>query len=80
MGGIAMIFLLPFDEDVLGWGHRAATTCLAISAASVGVGFFSFEPSVVPSGFVGSLSAIPAMSFGNQGSIWITFFGYLFQS
>lgn len=39
-GGIAVLLLLPFDVDASGWGRRAATTCLAISAGNVGVEFF----------------------------------------
>lgn len=76
--GIAMLFRLPFDEDASGWGRRAATTCLAISAARGGV-WLSFELSVLLSGFVG-LSAISAL-FGIQGSINMDHsFGCLFQS
>jgi ABC-type Fe3+ transport system permease subunit len=77
-----MLSLLPFDEDASGWGHRAATTCFAIPAASAGVGFFSsFGSPGFPPEPVGLSSANSAKSVGNQG--WIetdNFFGCLFQS
>lgn len=42
VGVVAMLLLLPFNEEAsLVRGHRAATICFAISAASSGVESFS---------------------------------------
>ena len=75
-GGIAVLLFLPFNVDVSGWGHRAPTTCLAISAGSVGVGIFSFsfEPSAVPSGLLGCLQPFQQRCLGARArSTQITF-------
>ena len=85
VGAVTMLILLPFDEEASpgGGGHRAATMCFTILAASSGVESFSlsFGSSVFLVGSAGLSSAISRACLEVGGSIKIdTFFACLSQS
>ena len=84
VGAVTMLILLPFDEEALpgGRGHRAATMCFTILAASSGVESFSlsFGSSIFLVDSAG-LSAISRAYLEVGGLIKIdTFFACLSQS